>query len=275
MTDVLSYAFMQRALIAAVLVGIVCSVIGTYVVLKRLAFIGAGISHSAFGGVALGYLLGLSPVGVAIPFSLATAMAIGWVSRKGKIPEDTAIGIFFASTMALGVLFIGLREGYNVDLFGYLFGSILAVSVSDIWLILGLGLGVIAVVILLFKEFFFMSFDEEMATVSGLPVQGLYFVLLGLMALTVIISIKLVGIILVQALLVIPAAAAYQLTRNFIRMMLISVLIGLISGVLGLFLSYWCDLASGATIVLTAAAIFFICFLFSPRRRRRHVTSEV
>ena len=275
MTDVLSYAFMQRALIAAVLVGIVCSVIGTYVVLKRLAFIGAGISHSAFGGVALGYLLGLSPVGVAIPFSLATAMAIGWVSRKGKIPEDTAIGIFFASTMALGVLFIGLREGYNVDLFGYLFGSILAVSVSDIWLILGLGLGVIAVVILLFKEFFFMSFDEEMATVSGLPVQGLYFVLLGLMALTVIISIKLVGIILVQALLVIPAAAAYQLTRNFMRMMLISVLIGLFSGVLGLFLSYWCDLASGATIVLTAAAIFFICFLFSPRRRRRHVISEV
>lgn len=272
MTDILGYAFMQRALVAAVLVGVVCSVIGTYVVLKRLAFIGAGISHSAFGGVALGYLLGLSPIGVAIPFSLATAMAIGWVSRKGKMPEDTAIGIFFATAMALGVLFIGLSAGYNVDLFGYLFGSILAVSVSDIWLILGLGLGVIAVVLLLFKEFFFLSFDEEMAAVSGLPVRGLYFVLLGLMALTVIISMKLVGIILVQALLVIPAAASYQLTRNFGRMMLISVLIGLVSGILGLFLSYWWDLASGATIVLTAAAIFFICFLFSPVRRRRVVT---
>ncbi len=141
MSDVLSYPFMQRALVAAVLVGVVCSVIGTYVVLKKLAFIGAGISHSAFGGVALGYLVGLDPIGIAIPFCLATAMAIGWVSRKGRVSEDTAIGIAFASTMALGALFIGLKEGYNVDLFGYLFGSILAVSQSDIWLILGLGVG--------------------------------------------------------------------------------------------------------------------------------------
>ena len=272
--DILEYAFMQRALIAAVLVGMVCSVIGTYVVLKKLAFIGAGISHSAFGGVALGYLLGLSPIGIAIPFSLATAMAIGWVSRKGKISEDTAIGIFFAGTMALGVLFIGLRTGYNVDLFGYLFGSILSVSSSDIWIILGLGLGIIGVVLLLFKEFFFMSFDEEMAAVSGLPVGRLYFLLLGLMALTVIVSIKLVGIILVEALLVIPAAAAFQLTRNFVRMMLLSVLFGVVSGVVGLFLAYWWNLASGATIVLTAAAIFFLCFLFSPKRRWRRSPAE-
>jgi ABC-type Mn2+/Zn2+ transport system permease subunit len=273
-SDILAYAFMQRALVAAILVGLVCSVIGTYVVLKRLAFAGAGIAHSAFGGVALGYLLGLSPIGIAIPFSLGTAMAIGWVSRKGRIPEDTAIGIFFASAMALGVLFIGLKEGYNVDLFGYLFGSILAVSLSDIWLILGLGLGVITIVLLLFKEFFFMSFDEEMAAVSGLPVQALYFILLGLVALTVIISVKLVGIILVEALLVIPAAAAFQLTRSFVRMMLIAVLVGVLSGVLGLFLSYWWDIASGATIVLTATVIFLLCFLFSPKRRRRRVIAE-
>jgi ABC-type Mn2+/Zn2+ transport system permease subunit len=273
-SDILAYAFMQRALVAAILVGLVCSVIGTYVVLKRLAFAGAGIAHSAFGGVALGYLLGLSPIGIAIPFSLGTAMAIGWVSRKGRIPEDTAIGIFFASAMALGVLFIGLKEGYNVDLFGYLFGSILAVSLSDIWLILGLGIGVITIVLLLFKEFFFMSFDEEMAAVSGLPVQALYFILLGLVALTVIISVKLVGIILVEALLVIPAAAAFQLTRSFGRMMLIAVLVGVLSGVLGLFLSYWWDIASGATIVLTATVIFLLCFLFSPKRRRRRVIAK-
>lgn len=274
MSDVLSYPFMQRALVAAVLVGVVCSVIGTYVVLKKMAFIGAGISHSAFGGVALGYLVGVSPIGIAIPFCLATAMAIGWVSRKGRVSEDTAIGIAFASTMALGALFIGLKEGYNVDLFGYLFGSILAVSESDLWLILGLGLGVIAVVILLFKELLFMSFDEEMAAVSGLPVQALYFLLLGLMALTVIVSIKIVGIILVEALLVIPAAAAFQLTRSFVRMMALSVLIGVVSGVGGLFLSYWWDLPSGATIVLTAAAIFFVCFVLSPKRRRRLVLNR-
>ena len=272
--DILEYAFMQRALIAAVLVGTVCSVIGTYVVLKKMAFIGAGISHSAFGGVALGYLLGLSPIGIAIPFSLATAMAIGWVSRKGKVSEDTAIGIFFAVTMALGVVFIGLKEGYNVDLFGYLFGSILSVSSSDIWIILGLGLGIIGVVLLLFKEFFFMSFDEEMAAVSGLPVGKLYFLLLGLMALTVVVSIKIVGIILVVALLVIPAAAAFQLTRNFVRMMLLAVLIGVVSGVVGLFISYYRDLASGATIVLTAAAIFLLCFALSPKRRWRRIPAE-
>ena len=272
--DILEYAFMQRALIAAVLVGIVCSVVGTYVVLKRLAFIGAGISHSAFGGVGLGYLLGVSPIGVAIPFSLAVAMAIGWVSRRGKVSEDTAIGIFFAGTMALGVLFIGLREGYNVDLFGYLFGSILSVSSTDIWMILGLGLGVIGVVLLLFKEFFFMSFDEEMAAVSGLPVERLYFLLLGLMALTVIVSIKIVGIILVEALLVIPAAAAFQLTRNFVRMMLLSVFFGVVSGVAGLFISYYVDLASGATIVLTAAAIFLLCFALSPKRRWRRIAAH-
>jgi ABC-type Mn2+/Zn2+ transport system permease subunit len=265
---------MQRALVAAVLVGVVCSVIGTYVVLKKMAFIGAGISHSAFGGVALGYLVGVSPIGIAIPFCLATAMAIGWVSRKGRVSEDTAIGIAFASTMALGALFIGLKEGYNVDLFGYLFGSILAVSESDLWLILGLGVGVIAVVLLLFKELLFMSFDEEMAAVSGLPVQALYFLLLGLMALTVIVSIKIVGIILVEALLVIPAAAAFQLTRSFVRMMALSVLIGVVSGVGGLFLSYWWDLPSGATIVLTAAAIFFVCFVLSPKRRRRLVLNR-
>jgi ABC-type Mn2+/Zn2+ transport system permease subunit len=269
--DILEYAFMQRALIAAVLVGMVCSVIGTYVVLKKLAFIGAGISHSAFGGVALGYLLDVSPLGVAIPFSLATAMAIGWVSRKGRISEDTAIGIFFAGTMALGVLFVGLSTGYNVDLFGYLFGSILSVSTSDIWIILGLGLGVVGVVLLLFKEFFFMSFDEEMAAVSGVPVGWLYFLLLGLIAVTVIVSIKIVGIILVAALLVIPAAAAFQLTRGFVRMMLLSVLFGVVSGVAGLFISYYADLASGATIVLTAAAIFLLCFALSPKRRSRRV----
>jgi len=272
--DILEYAFMQRALIAAVLVGMVCSVVGTYVVLKKLAFIGAGISHSAFGGVALGYLLGVSPLGVAIPFSLATAMAIGWVSRKGRISEDTAIGIFFAGTMALGVLFVGLSTGYNVDLFGYLFGSILSVSSSDIWIILGLGLGVVGVVLLLFKEFFFMSFDEEMAAVSGLPVGRLYFLLLGLIAVTVIVSIKIVGIILVAALLVIPAAAAFQLTRGFVRMMLLSVLFGVVSGVAGLFISYYADLASGATIVLTAAAIFLLCFALSPKRRWRRVAAH-
>jgi len=265
--DILDYIFMQRALITAVLVGGVCAVVGVYIVLKKMAFIGAGISHSAFGGVALGFFFGLNPVTVAVPFCLATALAIGWVSRRGRISEDTAIGIFFAGTMALGVLFIGLSRGYNVDLFGYLFGSILSVSNSDLWLILGLSLAVIGIILLFFKELLFLSFDEEIAKVSGLPVTALYYLLLSLIALTIIISIKIVGIILVSALLVIPAAAAYQVTRRFGTMTLVSIIFGVVSGVAGLFLSYYLDLASGATIVLVATVIFCLCFLFSPKRR--------
>ncbi len=267
--DILSYTFMQRALLAAVLVGVTCSVIGTYVVLMRLAFIGAGIAHSAFGGVALGYLVGLDPIAVAMPFCVATAMAIGWVSKKGRVSEDAAIGIFFAGTMALGVLFIGLKAGYNVDLFGYLFGSILSVTELDIWIILVCGAGVIGLVALFFKELLFLTFDEEMAAVGGLPVRRLYFLLLGLMALTVIVSIKIVGIVLVEALIVIPAAAAFQVTRSFVRMMVVSVLLGVVSGVAGLFLSYWFNLPSGATVVLTSVVIFFLCLAFSPKRRQR------
>lgn len=259
---------MQRALVTAILVGGVCAVVGVYIVLKRMAFIGAGIAHSAFGGVALGFFLGLNPMAVAIPFCLATALGIGWVSRRGRISEDTAIGIFFASTMALGVLFVGLGRGYNVDLFGYLFGSILSVSNFDLWLILGLSLGIIGMIVLFFKELLLLSFDEELAKVSGLPVTGLYYLLLSLIALTIILSIKIVGIILVSALLVIPAATAFQLARRLVTMMLVSILLGVTSGVAGLFLSYHLDLASGATIVLVATVIFSLCFAFSPKRRR-------
>lgn len=265
---ILEYVFMQRALITAILVGIICAVVGVYIVLKKMAFIGAGISHSAFGGVALGFLLGFNPIVVAIPFSLATALVIGWISRRGKISEDTAIGILFASTMALGVLFIGLGRGYNVDLFGYLFGSILAVSNFDLWLILGMSFLIIGIILIFFKELLFISFDEELARVSGLPVTGLYYLLLSLIAITIILSIKIVGIILVSALLVIPAAAAYQITKRFRTMMLVSVILGIVSGVSGLFLSYYLDLASGATIVLVATVIFFICLAFSWKRRR-------
>ncbi len=266
--EIFQYVFMQRALLTAILVGGVCAVVSVYIVLKKMAFMGVGISHSAFGGVALGFLLGLNPVAVAIPFCLATALSIGWVSRRGRLSEDTAIGILFASTMALGILFVGLSPGYNVDLFGYLFGSILSVSSFDLWLILGLGLVVIGIIVLFFKEFLFLSFDEEMAKVHGLPVSQLYYLLLTLIALTIILSIKIVGIILVSALLVIPAAAAFQLTYRFKSMLLLSVSLGIISGIFGLILSYYLDLASGATIVLVATVIFGICFILSPKRRR-------
>jgi len=269
MTELLGYHFMQRALIAGTLIGAVCAVIGTYVVLKGLSFIGAGIAHASFGGVALGFFLKLNPILTAVFFCLGTAWGIGLVSRKGQVKEDTAVGIFFASTMALGILIIGFIKDYNVDLFGYLFGSIMAVSTDDVWITVGLSALVLILVLLFFKELLFVVFDAEMATVTGVPAAKIYFLLISLMALTVVLSIKVVGIVLVSALLVTPAAAAYQLTENFRRMMLLSILIGVASSVGGLLLSYELDTASGATIVLLSTLIFFVSALLSPRRWRK------
>ena len=267
MTEILGYAFMQRALCAGVLIGAVCATIGVYVVLKVLSFICAGIAHASFGGVALGFLVGVNPVLTAVVFCLATAWGIGLVARKGQVKEDTAVGVFFASTMALGILFIGLMQGYNVDLFGYLFGSILAVTEQDLWITLGLGMGVLIVVGLFFKELVFVTFDPEMAEVTGVPAGKVYFLLISLIALAVVLSIKVVGIVLVSALIVTPAAAAYQLTEDFQWMMVLAVLIGVGSAVGGLLLSYPLNTASGATIVLLATSIFFIAGMVSPRRR--------
>jgi ABC-type Mn2+/Zn2+ transport system permease subunit len=269
MTEIFGYAFMQRALIAGALIGAVCAVIGVYVVLKGLAFIGAGIAHASFGGVALGFWLGLNPVVSAVAFCLATAWGIGLVSRRARVREDTAIGVFFASTMALGILVIGLMQGYQVDLFGFLFGSILAVSDQDVWITLGLGGLVLAIVVLLFKELLFVTFDAEMAEVTGVPAGKVYFVLISLVALTVVLSIKVVGIVLVSALIVTPAAAASQLTEDFRRMMALAVGIGIGSAVGGLILSSVLNTASGATIVLLSTLVFFGASWLSPRRRTR------
>lgn len=267
MLEALEYAFMQRAVAAALLIGVVCAVMGVYVVLRGLAFIGAGIAHASFGGVALGFLLGLNPLATAVVFCVGTAWGIGYVSGRGRVKEDTAIGIFFAATMALGVLLIGLMRGYNVDLFGYLFGSVLAITRADLWLAAGLGLTVLLLVALFFKELLFLTFDPEMAAVSGLPVTALRYLLLTMLALTVVVSIKVVGVILVSALLVIPAASAHQLTTDFRRMMALSVLFGILSTMAGLALSYLLDTSSGATMVLVATVLFFLAHLLSPRRR--------
>ena len=268
MFDILGYSFMQRALLASTLIGVVCAVIGVYVVLKGLAFIGSGIAHASFGGVALGFLFGWNIVLTATLFSLAGALGIGMVSRRSEVREDTAIGIFFTTSMAIGVVLVSRLEGYYQDLFGFLFGSVLAVTPADLWLSGLLGLGVLLVIALFYKELTFISFDQEMAQVIGVPAVSLYYLLLALIALTIVISIRVVGIILVEALIVTPAAAAYQLTDDFRRMMAIAVGIGVTSAVSGLFLSAMLDVASGATIVLTVTLLFGAAALLSPRRRR-------
>ena len=258
---------MQRAFAAGAILAVVLPMISFFVVLRRFSFIGVGVAHSAFGGVALGSLLGVSPVGTAIPFAVGVANVIGVVSRRGRLGIDTAIGIFFSLTMALGILFIGLSDAYNVDLFGYLFGNILAVTSADLALSAGLGALVMAVLLLLFKEFLFTAYDPEVARASGLPVERLDHLLLTLLALAVVLSIKVVGIVLVSALLVIPGATALQLTRRYVAAVLLSIVTGLLSTLGGLVLSYYADLASGATIVAVAAFLFFLALLARPRRR--------
>jgi zinc transport system permease protein len=262
----LAYGFAQRALIGGVLIALVCSLISFFVVVRRLAFVGMGISHAAFGGVAIGLVAGIDPMLTAGGFCTLVALGIGWFSRKGHIHEDTAIGILFATAMALGVVLVRMANAYNLDLMSYLFGSILALSWGDVVLIAVLGGLAAAFIVVFFKELLFISFDEETATASGIPVRFVYYGLLVTLALVIVISIKLVGIILVSALLVIPGASGTQISRNYRGVLAAAMIIGVASVVAGLYLSFWYDIASGATIVLALFAFFLLSMAFSPRR---------
>src|SRR6266581_4434769 len=225
MTEFIALGFLQRALAAAALTGGLCSVIGVFVVLRGLAFIGAGTSHAAFAGVTLAYLIGLPPMPVAIAFGLATVWITGLLEERGRMKLDVSIGIFYTATMALAILFIGLMKTYNAEVYGYLFGSILSVTADELKLTAGLATVVVGLLALFAKEFFFLAFDQEMAEASGVPARRFFFLLLTLVALTIVVSLKTVGAILVFALLLIPAATAYQLTSSLRRMMAYSVAI--------------------------------------------------
>jgi len=258
MIEILQFEFMRNALIAALLASIACGIIGVYVAVKRIVFISGGIAHAAFGGIGLGYFLGVNPVLGVIPFSIAAALIMGVISKRTKIPEDTAIGILWVMGMALGVIFVALSPGYAPELFGYLFGSILTVPTSDIILMLSLNAAIIAVVFSLHREFQAISFDEEYATTIGLPTERLYLLLLCLIALTVVLLIRVVGVILVIALLTIPAAMSRQFTHRLSSMMFLSVFLCAVFTVCGLWLSYAFDLPSGATIVLVSGTAFIL-----------------
>jgi zinc transport system permease protein len=266
MIDLLTLGFLQRALLAGILVSLLCGVLSTFVVLRRMAFIGVGISHSAFGGVALGFLLGVEPLWTGIAFAVAVAVLIEWAQTRTTVAEDTAIGIFFAASMALGLVFLHLSRVYNVDVFGFLFGNILAIGSRQVWQILVVTLGVLAVILALFKELVFLSFDEEMAWVSGVPVKALRYLFLIIMALVVIVTIYLVGIILVSALLVIPGAIAQNLSHQLRTMVWVSTGVAVGAAVGGLVLSYGVDFPSGATIVLVLAVVYLLTTLARPRR---------
>ena len=263
--EILSYGFMQRAIITGIVVGILTGVISVFVVLRRVAFVGSGISHAAFGGVAIGFLAGINPIVTAMIYSILVAFGIERISAKGRVAEDTAIGVFFSSSMALGIVLIGLSKSYNVDLFGYLFGSILAISEKEMWLTIGITLVILTTLVMIIKELLSITFNEELAVVSGIPTRLIKSIFLVSMAVAIVMSIKVVGIILVSALLVIPGAVAQLLSRNFYSMILISCFIALFSTITGLYLSYQFDLSPGGMIVLIITASFFAAFLKGKR----------
>ena len=266
-------AFFIRALVALALVGVVCAVVGTFVVVRGIAFIGDAIAHAGFPGVVVAYIIGIPfYIGAAVA-AVATALAIGWVTKRAGLRQDTSIGVLFAGTFALGVFLFSTHRRLRGDLFSFLFGNVLAIGMEDLVALVVLGGGVILTVALLWKELLYATFDALGAAASGINTGRLEYLFLALVALTIVVSLQAVGIILVVAMLVTPAAAAQLLTVRFTRVMLLAGVIGIASAVAGLYLSYWLDVASGATIVLVQTATFLVVLGFGPRgllAQRRH-----
>ena len=261
MIEVLQFEFMRNALYAGILTSIICGIIGTLIVVNRLVFLAGGIAHSAYGGIGLAFFLGLPYMVGAIGFSFGVAMIMAGVSLKAKERADTIVGVLWAVGMASGILLLDLTPGYNVDLMSYLFGSILSVPRSDL-----VSMAAISVVILLLVSYFFrdllaMSYDEEFAQIRGMPVKRLYYMLIGLVAITVVMVVQVVGLILVIALLTIPPSIAEKYTRSLAKMMLCSCFLGMLFSCGGLWLSYRYDMTSGAAIIFLAGLVYFLSLL--------------
>jgi len=263
--DPLAYGFMQRGLVAAILVGIVCAVMGTFVVLKGLAFIGDAVSHAAFPGLVIAFMLGLPLYLGGAVASIGTALAIGFVSRRGRLRFDTTVGVLFAGTFALGILLFSTIKNYVADLLGYLLGNVLGIGIGDLVQVAVLGAIVLAVVIVIRKELLFATFDPLGAAASGLPVAALEYLLLALLGVTIVVSIQAVGIVMVVAMLVTPAATAQLIVVRFERLMLLAAVLATIAAVSGLYLSFYLNLASGASIVLIETLFFLVALMVGPR----------
>ena len=264
------YPFMQRAFVTALLVGVLCSTMGTYVVLRRLSFIGDGIAHASFAGIVIAYLKGFDYYLGAGVVAVITALGIGFVHRRGRVALDTAIGVLFTGAFALGIFLMSRQRTYSVDLQSFLFGDILSVGHNDVLMIVALAIVVALITAVLYRPLLYTSFDPVVAQASGINAPLIEYVLLVLLALTIIISLQAVGIVLVAALLVTPAAAAYQLTTRFSRMMALSAVFGAMCAVGGLYLSYYLRSSSGATIVLVATVLFFLAMGFKQLRELVH-----
>ncbi|HJS28155.1 MAG TPA: metal ABC transporter permease [Anaerolineales bacterium] len=262
----LQYDFIARALVAALLVGIVCPVLGTYVVLRGMAFFGDALAHTILPGVVIAFLLGWPLALGAIIIGVLTALGIGVLTERGALKQDTAIGVIFVGMFAFGIALLSASGNYTLDLAHFLFGNLLGVSAADLWLIVGLGAVVLLLVFLFYKEFLVISFDPVLAVTLRLPTSFFQYLLLILVAVTIVTALQVVGIALALALFITPAATASLLTRRLPTMMAIAALIGAFSGVIGLYASFYLNVASGAAVVLVATLVFVIVFLFAPSR---------
>jgi len=268
MIEALQFGFMRNALLAGVLVSIACGIIGTLVVINRIVFVSGGIAHAAYGGIGLGYFFKFNPVLGAIVFSVAAAVGMGAVQRRTRQRADTIIGVMWAIGMALGIILVDLTEGYKADLMSYLFGSILAVPSGDLLIMLALDLVIITLVALFYKELLAISFDETFAAVENVPVDAIHMLLLCLIALTVVMMMRVVGLIMVIALLTMPAAISGQFVRDMKWMMVLASILGVLFTTTGLWLSYFLNLTSGATIILVAGFAYLLSLAVKPLMSR-------
>ncbi|MBU1932169.1 metal ABC transporter permease [Patescibacteria group bacterium] len=274
MLEIFQYGFMRNALAAGVLVSIACGIIGTYVVINRIVFLSGGIAHAAYGGIGLGYFLGINPVIGAIAFSLVSSLGMGLVHRKTGQRSDTIIGVMWAIGMALGIIFLDMSPGYKADLMSYLFGSILAVPQSDLVIMLVLNLIIILLVALFYRELQAISFDETFAFVVNVPVNRLYLMLVCLIGLSVVMTMRIVGLIMVIALMTMPPAIAGLFVKDMKRMMVLSVFLSILFTFVGLLLSYYLNLTSGATIILVAGVAYLISFIIQRSQQIRDLAKN-
>jgi zinc transport system permease protein len=264
---VVEYQFMQYALLACLLASLGCGVIGTYVVVKRISFLTGGIAHTVLAGMGIAYFFKGSPIMGAVIAALLTAILIGWIKLRWRQDEDVLIAAFWSVGMAVGILFISLTPGYNTDLMSYLFGNILLVTSNDLILMAVLDVVVFATVFAFYKQFLAAAFDEEFARLHGVNIEAYYILLLCMIALTIVLLIQIVGLILVMALLILPAASAVQFSNSIPRMMIIAVVLSALVTTTGLALSYQPDLPSGATIIVVAGLVYFVSIISKQFRK--------
>jgi len=266
------YQFMQHALLACLLASVGCGIIGTYVVVKRIGFVAGGIAHTVLAGMGIAYFMGGAPMLGAIIVALLSALLVGFIKLRWRQDEDILIAAFWSVGMAVGILFISRTPGYNVDLMSYLFGNILLVNERDLWYMLALDFAIVVIVTIYYKQFLAIAFDEEFAGLRGVRVEFVYILLLCVIALTVVLLINIVGLILVMALLVLPAASAAQFAGSITRMMYASILLSMVITVAGLMLSYQPDLPTGSTIILLAGTVYVLAIVLrrTATRRSKH-----